>query len=165
MALRSDWSSEACPIARGIDAIGDPWTLVILREALAGARRFDEFKKRVGASDNTLADRLAKMVDDGLLEARPYSSGSQPRREYVPTELAADAVPVLQAYAAWAHKHRPSENENPTFAVICGSCGEPTERVEICDVCGEALDVSHGVAWQRPAGWNGRRVVLASERS
>lgn len=165
MALRSDWSNEACPIARGIDAIGDPWTLVILREALAGARRFDEFKRRVGASDNTLAARLAKMVEDGLLEARPYSAGSQPRREYAPTELATDAVPVLQAYAAWAHKHRPSKNEDPKFAVICGNCGEHTARVEICDICGAALDVSHGVAWQRPGGWKGSQVVLTGERS
>lgn len=165
MALRSDWSNEACPIARGIDAIGDPWTLVILREALAGARRFDDYKRRVGASDNTLASRLAKMVDDGLLEARPYSAGSQPRREYVPTASAADALPILQAYAAWAHRHRPSEAEDPEFAVICGNCGEATARVEICEACGAGLDVDHGVAWQRPGGWNGRRVVLTGAGS
>lgn len=165
MALRSDWSDEACPIARGIDVIGDPWTLVILREALAGARRFDEFKRRVGASDKTLAARLSKMVEDGLLEARPYSAGAQPRREYAPTEKAADAVPVLQAYAAWAHKHRPSENEEPRFAVVCGTCSASTERVEICDACGAALDVSHGVTWQRPGGWDGSRVVLTGEGS
>ncbi|WP_125131169.1 helix-turn-helix domain-containing protein [Microbacterium sp. 10M-3C3] len=161
MPLRSDWSAEACPIARGIDAIGDPWTLLILREAVSGARRFDDFKRRIAASDNVLAARLATMVEQGLLETRPYSEGARPRHEYVPTEAGADAVPVLQAYAAWAHRHRPSANERPPFAVVCGVCGETSERAETCAHCGAALTVDNGVQWRRP----GRDAVVAVTRA
>lgn len=160
MSLRSDWSNEACPIARAIDAIGDPWTLLILREALAGARRFDEFKRRLSASDNILAARLATMVEQGLLEMRPYSAGRRPRHEYVPTKAADDAVPVLQAYAAWAHAHRRSPQEEPPFAVICGACGEVSHRVEVCEHCDGKLTAANGVVWQRPGAWNGKRVRL-----
>ena len=163
MALRSDWSEEACPMARGIDAIGDPWTLLILREALAGARRFDDFKRRIAASDNILAARLATMVQQGLLETRPYSAGSRPRHEYLPTQAAADAAPVLQAYAAWAHKHRPCAQKAPPFAVVCGVCGATSDRAEVCASCGALLTVENGVAWQRPGGWQGRKVQLTGE--
>lgn len=162
MPLRSDWSAEICPIARGIDAIGDPWTLLILREAVSGARRFDDFKRRIAASDNVLAARLATMVDEGLLETRPYSEGARPRQEYVPTEAGADAVPVLQAYATWAHRHRPSQAEQPSFAVVCGACGATTERSETCAACGAALTVAEGVKWRRPGPNRGEPVTLSA---
>jgi DNA-binding HxlR family transcriptional regulator len=162
MPLRSDWSAEVCPIARGIDAIGDPWTLLILREALSGARRFEDFKRRIAASDNVLAARLATMVEQGLLEARPYSEGVRPRHEYVPTEAGADAVPVLQAFATWAHRHRPSDAERPQFAVVCGVCGETSERSEICAECGADLSVAEGVRWRRPGPDRGEPVLLSA---
>ena len=103
MPLRSDWSGNVCPIARGIDAVGDPWVLLILRESLAGARRFDDFKRRMDAADNVLSSRLSSMVSSGLLETRAYTTGPRPRVEYLPTRAATDALPILQAYAAWAH--------------------------------------------------------------
>ena len=74
MPLRSDWSGNVCPIARGIDAGGDPWVLLILRESLAGARRFDDFKRRMDAADNVLSSRLSSMVSSGLLETRAYTT-------------------------------------------------------------------------------------------
>ncbi|KYH43841.1 hypothetical protein AZH51_02320 [Branchiibius sp. NY16-3462-2] len=165
MALRSDWSDDVCPVARAIDAIGDPWTLLVLREALAGARRFEQFKRRLTAADNVLAARLSRMVEQGLLEARPYSAGGRPRHEYVPTRAAEDAVPILQAYAAWGHAHRPSESENPRFETICGKCGSTSQRAEVCEFCGELLSVENGVVWQRPGGWDGRRVQLTGAES
>ncbi len=161
MPQRSDWSDQPCPIARGINVVGDPWTLLILREALSGARRFDEFKRRVGASDNILAARLAAMVADGLLVQRPYSQGDRPRQEYVPTGAAADALPILHAYAAWSHAHRPSPAEEPVFTVSCRTCGHSTDRVEFCDNCGAALAVGN-VVWARPGRWQGRAVDLSA---
>ncbi len=160
MPLRSDWSGDVCPIARGIDAVGDPWVLLILRESLAGARRFDDFKRRLDAADNVLSSRLSGMVSAGLLETRAYTTGPRPRVEYFPTRAATDALPILQAYAAWAREHRPSENEDPPFAVICGACGVASERSEVCEHCGALLDVAHDVAWQRPGPWDGRLVTL-----
>ncbi len=68
MPLRSSWADQPCPIARGIDALGDPWTLLILREALTGASRFDDFRGRLDIADNILTARLKAMVEGGLLE-------------------------------------------------------------------------------------------------
>jgi DNA-binding HxlR family transcriptional regulator len=162
MALRSDWSEATCPIARAIDVVGDPWTLLILREALSGARRFEDFKRRLQASDNILAARLAQMVADGLLQARPYSGGDRPRREYLPTRTAADAVPILQALAAWGHDHRGTPADQPAFEVICGSCGRVSGRSEACEHCGALLDVDHGVAWSRPDILDGKSITLTA---
>lgn len=161
MPQRSDWGDQACPIARGIDAVGDPWTLLILREALSGARRFDDFKRRVGASDNVLAARLAAMVEDGLLVQRAYSGGDRPRREYIPTEAAADALPILHAFAAWSQTHRPPPPGRRAFSVSCRRCRHVTQRVEFCDSCGAALDVDN-VSWFRPDRGAGREVELAA---
>lgn len=129
-------------------------------ESLAGARRFDDFKRRMDAADNVLSSRLSSMVSSGLLETRAYTTGPRPRVEYLPTRAATDALPILQAYAAWAHEHRPSENEDPTFAVICGACGVASDRSEVCEHCGALLDVDNEVAWQRPGLWEGRVVTL-----
>lgn len=161
MALRSDWSHNPCPVARGVDAIGDPWVLLIIREALAGARRFDEFKRRLDIADNILAARLATMVAGGLLHTRAYSAGPRPRLEYVPSEAAQDAITVIQAYATWAHKHRPSELESPAFEILCGACGRASQRAETCEHCHHPLDARHGVTWKRPGPWQGELVSLA----
>lgn len=162
MPLRSDWSAETCPIARAIEVVGDPWTLLILREALSGARRFDDFKRRLQASDNVLSSRLSQMVADGLLQPRPYSAGERPRREYVPTEAAADALPVLQALAVWGHSHRGTSAERPRFEVICGACGRASARSEVCEHCGVLLDIDHGVSWSRPDRSDGTPIRLSA---
>jgi DNA-binding HxlR family transcriptional regulator len=136
--------------------------LLILREALSGARRFEEFKGRLDASDNILAARLARMVSDGLLETRPYSAGDRPRREYVPTRAAADAVPILQALAAWGHSHRETSAERPRFEVICGACGSVSRRSETCEHCGSLLDIDHNVSWSRPDVLGGEAITLTA---
>lgn len=165
MPLRSDWSEEACPIARAIEVVGDPWTLLILREALSGARRFEDFSGRLRASDNILAARLTRMVADGLLSARPYSGGDRPRREYVPTEAAAATVPLLQALAAWGNSHRATPAGQPRFQVICGACGQVSERAEVCESCGALLDIDHGVSWSRPDIATGDPITLTASRA
>ncbi len=162
MPLRSDWSEAACPIARAIEVVGDPWTLLILREALSGARRFEDFKRHLDASDNILSARLARMVDDGLLQARPYSAGERPRREYVPTTAAGATLPVLQALAAWGHSYRGLAAEQPRFEVICGVCGRVSGRAEVCESCGAFLDIDHGVSWSRPDLRSGDPITLAA---
>ena len=63
-----------CPIARCLDAVGEWWSVLILRDAFAGKTRFDEFQASLGIAPNMLSRRLAALVDAGLLERRPYST-------------------------------------------------------------------------------------------
>ena len=67
MPLRSDWSGDSCPIARSLDVVGDPWMLLILRNALLGARRYEEFRSALGVADNVLSRRLPAMVEAGTV--------------------------------------------------------------------------------------------------
>ena len=67
MPLRSDWSTQRCPIARSLDVLGDPWLVLVLREAITGSRRYEQFRSSLGIADNVLTRRLNTMVDAGLL--------------------------------------------------------------------------------------------------
>lgn len=78
MALRSDWSQRNCSMARGLDILGDPWGMLVLREVFFGNGRFDSMKARLGAADSVLTRRLAALVDAGLL-TRPAVRRRRPR--------------------------------------------------------------------------------------
>ncbi len=149
MVLRSDWSTRPCPIARGINEIGDPWVLLILRELLSGIHRFDEIREHVEAADNVLADRLKKMVANGLAQRIPYRDGGRTRYEYHPTQSAADALPVLHAYSIWAQQNTPSKQPNRRLSIICRECGSQSDTGESCSACTARLTVDN-VAWIRP---------------
>lgn len=148
MALRSDWSDRACPIARGIDMVGDPWVLLVIRELLSGVRRFDEIRSALGVSDKVLANRLHGMVDEGLVERLPSETGRADRFEYFPTQASADALPILHAYAVWAGQHATS-GDKPPLVIVCRTCGDESRRGESCSECGAVLGVGN-VAWIRP---------------
>src|SRR5919206_5322686 len=70
---RKSFAGMACPMARSLDVVGEWWTLLIIRDALLGARRFEDFK-RVGVADNILANRLKKLTEAGVLERRLYQT-------------------------------------------------------------------------------------------
>ncbi|ALE04884.1 hypothetical protein AL755_04165 [Arthrobacter sp. ERGS1:01] len=149
MVLRSDWSERPCPIARGINAVGDPWVLLILRELVAGVYRFDQIREQIGAAENILAKRLKHMVEEGLAVRAPYQDGSQRRFEYFPTQAGADALPILHAYSLWAEKHTPSESHGSRLGIICRGCGQESSTGESCSNCGVGL-TTKTVSWIRP---------------
>jgi DNA-binding HxlR family transcriptional regulator len=93
-----------CPIARSLDRVGEWWSILILRDALHGLTRFDEFQKSLGIAPNMLTRRLNGLVEAGLLERRRYSE-KPPRDEYVPTARGRDFRPVLVALLVWGNKH------------------------------------------------------------
>src|ERR1700754_2397912 len=93
-----------CPIARSLERVGEWWSILILRDALHGMTRFDEFQKSLGIAPNMLTRRLNALVESGLLERRRYSE-HPPRDEYVLTERGRDFRPVLLALMAWSNKH------------------------------------------------------------
>lgn len=93
-----------CPIGRSLDRIGDGWSLLILRDALQGVSRFDEFQHRLGIAPSMLTRRLNSLVEDGLMVRRPYSE-RPPRVEYVLTECGRDIRQVIHALFAWGNRH------------------------------------------------------------
>lgn len=101
---RTDLDDRACPIARALDRVGEWWSILILRDALHGLSRFDEFEKSLGIAPNMLTRRLKGLVEAGLLDRRPYQS-NPPRYEYVLTESGRDFQPVLTALLVWGNKH------------------------------------------------------------
>jgi DNA-binding HxlR family transcriptional regulator len=100
-----------CPIARGLEHVGEWWTMLILRDAFRGSRRFDEFRDSLGIAPTMLTKRLKTLVDSGLLERRNYSE-HPPRDEYVLTEIGRDFRPVLLAMMAFGNRHFPPDQQS-----------------------------------------------------
>ncbi len=98
------FGSMQCPIARSLERVGEGWSILILRDALGGFTRFDQFQKSLGIAPNMLTRRLNGLVESGLLERRLYSE-HPPRYDYVPTELGRDFHPVLWALLAWGNRN------------------------------------------------------------
>lgn len=127
-----DFDSTACSIRRSLDIIGEKWTLLILRDAFNGVRRFDQLRDHLGVSDPVLADRLKKLVAAGLLEATPYSEpGRRARKEYRLTAKGQDLYPVLIALLQWGDKHF-SDPDGPPLSVTHRDCGESVEARVVC---------------------------------
>ncbi|WP_413725569.1 winged helix-turn-helix transcriptional regulator [Sodalis sp. RH16] len=100
-----------CPIARSLDQVGEWWSILILREAFYGARKFDEFQKGVeGIAPNTLTRRLKELVGSGLLKRRRYSERPE-RYEYILTQCGRDFYPVLWALLDWGNKYFAPEGD------------------------------------------------------
>jgi DNA-binding HxlR family transcriptional regulator len=158
VALRSDWSTAECAIARGADVLSDPWTLLLLREVFVGNRRYDGLRARLGAADNILSARLRRMVDDGLLRREPYGAGAKPRHEYHLTPAGADTLPVLNALAVWGEKHTASSTGG-AMHVYCARCSTESFSADWCSTCEAPLDAA-ATQWERPSA-PGRRVQLA----
>jgi DNA-binding HxlR family transcriptional regulator len=101
---RKNLSEDRCPVARSLDIIGDWWALLIVRDALAGVTRFNDFGRSLGAAKNSLSTRLKALVEQGILEIRPASDGSA-YQEYVLTPKGRALAPVLISLAQWGSEH------------------------------------------------------------
>lgn len=127
-----EYNTEHCSIQRTLDVIGEKWTLLVLREAFNGVRRFDQIRNHVGVSDPVLSDRLRKLVAAGVLEAAAYrESGRRTRNEYRLTARGRDLYPVMIALLQWGDRHRPVPG-GPSVLVTHRDCGEPVEAVVEC---------------------------------
>lgn len=157
MALRSDWSDDACPIRRALDVVGDPWVLVILRDVLHGRGRFDSLHRNLGISEAVLSRRLRGMVGAGLLTRVDYEDGGRVRQGYAATEAAAELLPVLQNLALWGEKHTRTPDHGGHMPLVHRACGHETTRGEVCSACGEPL-VAEQMTWVKP--WRDAREDL-----
>ena len=101
---RKRFDKMSCPIARSLERVGEWWSMLIMRDALHGMTRFDEFQNSLGIAPNMLTRRLNSLVEAGLLDRRRYSE-HPPRHEYVPTARGRDLRGVIISLLAWGNKH------------------------------------------------------------
>jgi DNA-binding HxlR family transcriptional regulator len=122
-----------CSIARTLEVIGDRWTLLILRDAFKGVRRFDDLQRDLGIARNILTDRLQKLVDHGVLDRTPYQSRPL-RYEYRLTPKGRDLSPALVALMHWGDKWL-AEEGRPPLVLTHKRCGSPVDQSFICWHC------------------------------
>ena len=136
-------ANSRCSIARSLQVVGEKWALLIVRDVQRGYTRFGELRTRLGVAPDVLADRLAKLVDAGVLERRAYRApGERERDEYLLSEPGTELLPVLAALNAWGDKHVPS-GFGPAVLYTDAATGDPVElafvradgsRLELGDV-------------------------------
>jgi DNA-binding HxlR family transcriptional regulator len=147
---RKSFESMHCPIARGLEHVGEWWNILILRDAYYGLSRFDEFQKSLGITPTTLTRRLNDLVDGGLLERRLYSE-KPPRHDYVLTERGRDFRPVLLTLMSWGNKHFAPEGRSVFLAddtsgeavelvLVDANTGKKINREQHAVRAGEAAD-------------------------
>jgi len=129
------YQDQDCSIARALEAVGERWTLLVVREALNGTRRFDEFQSRLGIARNVLSARLERLVDEGILERLPYQDRPV-RFEYLPTHKGRELLPVTLALLAWGDRYYADPAEGPPVVLRHDPCGEDLSARTVCACCG-----------------------------
>ena len=133
----ADLINQQCSVARPATLLGDPWTLVILRQAFSRVRRFDDFQRQLGISRSLLSERLGRLVDAGILERRPYKDEIRTREEYRLTQKGLDLYPALMALREWGDKYM--ADEGPPIHLSHRDCGGEPQVNLTCDRCGEEV--------------------------
>jgi len=136
--LNRTYDNQVCSIARSLEVVGERWSLLIVRDAFLGLRRFDEFQHSLGIARNVLSDRLDRLVDTGVFERRLYNE-HPPRHEYRLTERGRDFFPVIFGLMRWGDKH--AAPQGPPRVVIHRGCGGAIDDHLCCKACGRALAV------------------------
>jgi DNA-binding HxlR family transcriptional regulator len=136
--LNRTYDDQTCSVARTLEVVGERWTLLILRDALLGIRRFDDFQADLGIARNVLTDRLGRLVEAGVLERRAYQERPL-RHEYRLTDKGRDLFPVVHALARWGDKH--AAPDGPPRLFLHRDCGGTLDDRRICDRCGAAVEL------------------------
>jgi DNA-binding HxlR family transcriptional regulator len=129
MVKRTSFEKAECPVARSLDALGDWWSLLIIRDAFLGLRRFSEFQKNLGCAKNILTVRLRALVESGILKTAPASDGSA-YQEYVLTPKGRGVFPVLVALRQWSEECSGDGGEFSTL-LVDRSKGRPVRKLEL----------------------------------
>ena len=120
-ALR--WSIDNCTIGRAMEILGERWTVVVLREIMSGLHRFDDMRVRTGIPRQVLANRLATLVDAGVVRRVPYREpGARQRHEYRPTRMGLDLWPVFVSLLDWGNRYLADPAGSP-LAAVHRDCG------------------------------------------
>jgi DNA-binding HxlR family transcriptional regulator len=129
MVKRTSFEKAECPVARSLDALGDWWSLLIIRDAFLGLRRFSEFQKNLGCAKNILTVRLRALVEQGILKTAPASDGSA-YQEYVLTQKGRGVFPVLVALRQWSEEFSCEGGGFPTL-LVDRSKGRRVRKLEL----------------------------------
>jgi len=134
--LQRTYKNQNCSIARALELVGERWTLLIVRDAALGLRRFDEFQRSLGIARNVLSERLARLVESGVFERRRYQERPA-RYEYVLSPMGRDLQVALLGLRQWGDRYL-AEHGPPRLAEHKGCGGAATAKVT-CDECGAEL--------------------------
>lgn len=133
MALGKDYAAQECSIARALEVVGERWTLLVVRDALYGVRRYNDFLVHLGIPRAVLAARLQALVAAGVLDKRPCAEAPR-RHEYVLTERGEALWPALRALGLWGRDHIPGTA--PLRYFRHARCGTELGLVGDCPACG-----------------------------
>jgi DNA-binding HxlR family transcriptional regulator len=137
---RVRFEDAPCPIARTTDLMGDWWTPMVMREAFLGRRRFDDFQSALSVSRSVLAKRLARLVEEGLLEKHVYEE-RPPRFEYLLTEKGRAFYPVLAAMWRYGEDWLWEEGGKPPVQIFDRTTGEPVAPRVVDERTGRPIDI------------------------
>lgn len=149
---RKSFDQMQCPIARSLERVGEWWSILIMRDALHGLTRFDEFQKSLGIAPNMLTRRLNTLVECGLLERRQYSE-RPPRDEYVLTDKGRDFRPVVLTLLAWGNRH--FAPEGPSVILVNRDTGAAVDPILTDPATGRPVDEPEYVLAPGPAAGAG----------
>ena len=133
---RTGFGKADCPVARALDAIGDWWSLLIVRDAFDGLRRFGDFQKNLGIAKGMLTTRLRKLVELDVLEVVPASDGSA-YQEYALTKKGRDLFPIVVSLRQWGEAHLYARGE--AHSVLLDQAGQPVGQLVLPSKAGRAL--------------------------
>ena len=139
LVLQRDYPGQVCSIARALEVIGERWTLLILRDAFLGTRRFDDFQRNLGVARNVLQSRLARLVDEGVLRRVRYQDRPE-RFEYRLTRKGVDLWPILVSLMKWGDKY--AAPNGPPVVLHHAGCGGELDDHRICTVCGKPVEAN-----------------------
>jgi DNA-binding HxlR family transcriptional regulator len=137
LVLGRSYDTQTCSLAGALEIVGERWTLLVLRDAFLGVRRFDDFQRSLGVARNVLQARLERLVEEGLLERRQYQE-RPPRHEYRLTDKGIDLWPVVVALLKWGDRHL--YPDGPPTLLEHRDCGGEVNDRRICERCGELLE-------------------------
>lgn len=133
-------TADDCSIAASLAFVGDRWTLLILRDAFRGVRRFGDFHENLGIARNILTDRLDKLVASGILHRVPYQERPL-RHEYRLTAKGRDLSPALIALMRWGDRW--AVDGDPPTLLVHDACGAELEQLLRCPACNVAVTPTH----------------------
>jgi DNA-binding HxlR family transcriptional regulator len=139
MALGKDYAAQECSLARALEIVGERWTLLVVRDALYGVRRYNDFLVHLGIPRAVLAGRLQTLTDAGVLVKQRYQE-SPPRDEYVLTERGRALWPAVRALGVWGRDHVPGSLPLRDFRHA--ACGTELGPYGECPACGTAVPVA-----------------------
>jgi DNA-binding HxlR family transcriptional regulator len=158
--LGNDYKTQTCSIAGALEVVGERWSLLIVRDVFLGLRRFDQIQANLGIARNVLQARLARLIEQGVLERSRYQE-RPPRYEYRLTEKGIDLWPTVVSLMQWGDRHTPPAG-GPAVVLEHRGCGGRVDEHRICEKCGEPLSARESRALPGPGAPPGHPLLLRS---